>query len=300
MTVACKEALVEALAHPRFEVIPIKGAEEQAGHLPHGAKVTVTCSPARGIEHTLWHAEQLARQGLRVVPHISARLVADRAHLRDILRRLAALNLREIFVVGGDAKQPVGSFSSALDLLRAMTDLGHNLDQVGVTAYPEHHPFIDDATLRRVLADKQQFATYMVTQICFDPDVITQWLAGARQQGITMPVYIGVPGVVDRAHLLRISMKIGVGTSARFLSKHAGLAAKLLMPGSYRPTELVERLAPYFGDTRYNIQGLHINTFNQVESSEKWRQEMMASALDEPAWCRDRSARDADDVRDRR
>ena len=59
-------ALIRALTHPRFELIPIKGVEEQAAYLPRGAKVTVTCSPARGIEHTLLHAEQLARHGLQV------------------------------------------------------------------------------------------------------------------------------------------------------------------------------------------------------------------------------------------
>jgi methylenetetrahydrofolate reductase (NADPH) len=276
------EALIEALAHPRFELIPIKDVEEQAAYLPRGATVTVTCSPARGIEHTLLHAEQLVLQGIHTVPHISARLVAGTTHLREILQRMDQLNLREIFVVGGDAKQPAGSFSGALDLLRAMAEIGHNLDQVGVAAYPEHHPLIDDETLRRALVDKQQYATYMVTQICFDPDTIVAWLADTRQRGIALPVYIGLPGVVDTVQLLRISMKIGVSTAARFASKHAGLAARLLKPGSYQPTELVERLAPSFGDPWYNIRGLHFNTFNQVRNTEQWRQQMLNSVSQAP------------------
>lgn len=37
------EALISVLAHPRFELIPIKGVEEQASYLPAGATVTVTC-----------------------------------------------------------------------------------------------------------------------------------------------------------------------------------------------------------------------------------------------------------------
>ncbi len=214
------ESLVGALAHPRFKVIPVKGVEDQVRHLPPGATVTVTCSPVRGIEHTLQCAERLAERGLRVVPHISARLVVDEAHLRGIVRRLAALGLREIFVVGGDVKEPTGSFTGAVELLQALADLDHNLAEIGVTAYPERHPFIDHPTLRRALADKQRFATYMVTQICFDPDVIAQWLADVRREGIGSPVYIGLPGVIDRTKLLGISMKIGVGDSARFVFKH--------------------------------------------------------------------------------
>src|SRR3989440_12095548 len=88
-----KAALARALAHPRFEVVPLPGVEEQARHLPRGAEVTVTCSPTRGIDRTLRRAEQLAGQGLQVVPHISARLVVDTAHLKDIVQRLDVLGL---------------------------------------------------------------------------------------------------------------------------------------------------------------------------------------------------------------
>lgn len=271
-------AFVGALEQPRFELIPIAGVTEQAAHLPRGATVSVTCSPARGIEHTLMYAEQLAQLDLRVVPHISARLVRDTAHLRKIVDRLSSLNMREIFVVGGDAKQPVGRFSSALELLRALQDNGHTLEAIGVTAYPEHHPLIDETTLRQALLEKQRFATYMVTQICFDARVIARWLAATRQDGVALPVYIGLPGVVDRAHLLRIAMKIGVGTSVRYLSRNTGLATQLLKPGLYRPTGLIETLAPSVGDPDYNIRGFHLNTFNQVESTEQWRQQMLAGA----------------------
>jgi methylenetetrahydrofolate reductase (NADPH) len=70
-------------------------------------------------------------------------------------------------------------------------------------------------------------------------------------------------------------MKIGVGDSMRFLSKHTSLAARLLRPGHYTPDQLLARLAPYLDDPHYNIAGLHINTFNQVESTETWRQQVL-------------------------
>jgi methylenetetrahydrofolate reductase (NADPH) len=49
----------------------------------------------------------------------------------------------------------------------------------------------------------------------------------------------------------------------------------LLKPGGYSPDELVERLAPYAGDEHYDIAGLHLYTFNQVESTVQWRQRML-------------------------
>jgi methylenetetrahydrofolate reductase (NADPH) len=80
---------------------------------------------------------------------------------------------------------------------------------------------------------------------------------------------------VDRKKLLQVSLKVGVGDSARFLKKQAGLVGMLLKPGGYSPDELVERLAPYAGDKHYDIAGLHLYTFNQVEGKEQWRQGML-------------------------
>jgi methylenetetrahydrofolate reductase (NADPH) len=201
--------------------------------------------------------------------------VIDRSHLAAILRRLADLEMREIFVIGGDARQPAGSFPSALDLLQAMAGLKHAVEQIGIAGYPENHPLVDRRILQQALLEKQPFATYIVTQICFNPKVITAWLAGMRQSGITLPVYIGLPGAVDLKRLLRISMKIGVGDSTRFLAKNTGLAARLFKPVGYEPTDLVEALAPSLSSPELDIQGFHLNTFNQVDGTERWRQRML-------------------------
>jgi methylenetetrahydrofolate reductase (NADPH) len=274
---ARNEALVEALAQPRFELIPMEGAIERVALLPEGAKVTVTCSPTRGIESTLLLGEKLRERGFRIVPHIAARLVADRAHLDEIVRRLDDLGVREIFVIGGDTRKPVGPFSSAVELLSAMADAGHDFEHVGIGGYPEGHPNIDDETLRQTLLDKRPFATYVVSQMCFDPDAILNWVADIRRRGIGLPVYIGLPGVVERKKLLQISLKIGVGDSARFLTKYTQVLTKFLKPGGYSPDELVKNLAPFVEDQDYNLAGFHIYTFNQVESTEEWRRQVLDS-----------------------
>jgi len=271
--------LGRVLSRPRYEVIPTKGTEDWARDLPKEAKVTVTCSPAKGVEATLSLAERLAKQGFRVVPHISARLVADEAHLEEIVRRLDSLGVREIFVIGGDARKPVGPFSGALDLLSAMAQLGHGFEDVGIGGYPERHPIIDDDTLCRALRNKQPFATYIVSQMCFDPQTIVDWVADIRRRGIRLPTIVGVPGVVDKKRLFVISRKIGVGDSARFLKKHTGLVGSLLVNvlrfGSYSPDGLVKGLAPYVGDQDYNITGFHVYTFNQIERTEEWRHQIL-------------------------
>jgi methylenetetrahydrofolate reductase (NADPH) len=265
----------EILSRLRFEILPTKGTEEQAEHLPRNAKVAVTCSPAKGIESTLQFSERLLHRGFRVVPHIAARLVVGREHLEEILRWLDDHGLREIHVIGGDSREPVGPYASAFQLLAAMSRLEHGIEEVGIGGYPEGHPLIDDEELDCALMDKQPFASYVVTQLCFNADAILNWISDIRHRGIRLPVYVGLPGAVDRKKLLRVSLKVGVGDSVRFLKKQTGLVGMLLKPGGYSPDELVERLAPYAGDEHYDIVGLHLYTFNQVEGTEQWRQRML-------------------------
>lgn len=276
-------APLRGLSCPRYELVPVSGAREQAAHLPPGSEVSITCSPTLGIENTLALAEDLLGQGFRVVPHLAARLVAGEAHLKRVLRRLEEGGLRDVFIVGGDAKTPVGPFASGLELLEAMSRLGSGLERVGVPAYPEGHPIVAREELMRALLAKGQFASYAVTQICFDPEKVLGWLAEARERGMELPVYVGVPGVVDRKKLLRISLKIGLGDSVRFLSKQTGLAGRLLRPRGYSPDALIEVLSPYVGDPEYGIRGFHINTFNHVSETERWRLGMLRSANDEGA-----------------
>ena len=75
------------------------------------------------------------------------------------------------------------------------------------------------------------------------------------------------------SRLLRISTRIGVGESARFLRKHQTLLARPFLRGSYSPGSLAEGLWPHLGDLRNRIGGFHVYTFNQVGKTERWRQE---------------------------
>ncbi len=268
--------LSRRLRESYLEVFPAPGIEDRLASLAPGAYVAITCSPRRGIEATLALAELLVKRQLRVVPHVSARLVLDAAHLREILVRLEELAVDSVFVPAGDVALPAGRFGSALELLRCMAELGHRIGEVGVAAHPEGHPFVDEATLLRALADKQRLATYLVTQMSFDPAAILRWLARMRRAGIRLPAWIGVPGAVGRAKLLRTARRIGVGESLRFLAGHRSLALRLLGGRSYRPDALLRALAPHLDDPLYQIPGFHLYSFNQVEETERWRAALVA------------------------
>jgi len=270
-----REALAGVLAHPTFELVPLRNAADQAAFLPPGATVTVTSSPAKGIEATVALCEQLQAGGFRAVPHLSARQVRDRAHLTELIAWLEGAGVDRAFVVGGDAKDP-GEFPDGLSLLRAMAEIGHPLREIGIPCYPQGHAFIADRLLLDALRDKARYASYMTTQLCFDPGAIATWLAARRAEGIALPVHVGIPGVAEPHKLLAISARIGVADTHRFLTKNIRFVARLMRSGGfYRPDGLLEGLAPHIADPAARIVDLHLYTFNAVEATEKWRRSML-------------------------
>jgi methylenetetrahydrofolate reductase (NADPH) len=269
-----RRALLHRLERPRYEVLPLDGIEEQVlAHLATDTRVTVTASPRKGLEPTLDLSERLARAGYPVVPHLSARLVRDRAHLEESVARLTAAGVREIFVPAGDAAEP-GAFHGAVDLLTAMGPLRERFDEVGITGYPESHHLISDEETIQAMFAKAPMATCIISQICFDADVIAGWIAEVRRRGTHLPIWIGLPGTVDYRKLMRISMKIGLGESARFLRHHGNWVSRL-MTRQFKPDPLLHRLGPTLADPGANVAGFHLYTFNEVARTERWRRQAL-------------------------
>ena len=275
LTIPQSAALAGILRAPTFELVALKNALAEAAFLPAGATVSVTASPAKGIEATLTLCEQLQALGFRAVPHLSARMIRDRAHLAELIAWMAGAGVDRAFVVGGDAKEP-GDFPDGLSLLRAMAEIGHPLSEIGIPCYPQGHAFIADAPLLDALRAKAAFASYMTTQLCFDPAAIRSWLGARREEGITLPVHVGLPGVAEAQRLLAISARIGVADTHRFLVKNTQFIARLIRSGGfYRPDGLLEGLAPVIADPASGIVDLHLYTFNAVNVTERWRQQFL-------------------------
>lgn len=266
------ERLRHLLDEATFEIIPLKGAREQILGTPQGATVAVTCSPKFGLDRTLEHCAVAAQAGRRVVPHLAARMVPDRAALRDFVHRVADLGVTDLYVVGGDATTPTGDYHEAAQILEDLAAMEHPFTRIGVACYPEGHPHIDDDRLWDALVRKQQYATYLVSQMCFDAAAFTSWLAEARTRGVTPPVRLGVSGPVKLARLTELSLRIGVGQSLRFLGKQHGLVGNVLMGRTYDPGPFARAVLggqPQPGD----VEGLHVFTFNQVPACRAWLDE---------------------------
>lgn len=271
-------ALAPLVAEAKLEVIPLLNALGTCEALPPGSMVTVTSSPSHGIEATVELAEKLAARGHTVIPHLSAHMIWTHEHLEDLLARLAEGGFRRVFVVGGDAVDH-GDFHDGLMLLRAIDELGRPFDEIGVPAYPEDHPKISGERLLEVLLEKQRYASYMTTQMSFNPRAIAGWIVRMRASGVTLPVHLGLPGVADLTKLMTIAARIGVADSARYLKKNRNLIGQVIK-GRFGPDGLLRELTPTLADPAADVAALHVFTFNQVERTVAWQRRMLGDLGD--------------------
>ncbi|WP_067902064.1 methylenetetrahydrofolate reductase [Nocardia vaccinii] len=265
--------LARALREATYEVLPFKSAEENVlAHVPTDVALTVTTTEAKGLRPTVELASRLCRSGYRAAPHLAARLVRDKAHLSDLVDQLRAAGVTGIFVIAGDASEPAGEFHDALGLLEALRAIGDPFDTIGIGGYPEGHGLIADALIEQAIVAKAPHATQVITQLCFDAPATIAWADKVRAAGVDLPIRVGIPGAISRQKLIRVSAGLGLGQSARFLKKQQNMFWRFFLPGGYSPNKLVERLTPAIERDDTGLSGLHVFTFNELDSTEAWRQ----------------------------
>ncbi len=268
------------VANARYEVVPMKNLETQIEHIPAGASVSVTCSPAKGQQATFDLTARLQDLGHTAVPHISARLVEDHGSVKRIAEFCRRLGIKDVFLVAGDASTPVGPYDGVVAFLRDFLETDHGLDGIGVTAYPDGHALIDSPTLHEALHAKQALLAdarvrgFATTQMCFDLGKWRSWATAERAAGLTLPLHIGVPGAIDRVKLVTMGMRLGIGASLRYVQKNGSVLGRLFSPTGYDPNALIGPLSKQAAEL--NIEGIHLFTFNNIEATAKWQQKQLA------------------------
>lgn len=273
-TEAEKANRLSLIGNMTFEVIPLKSLAEAEAALPAGAKVSVTASPAKGLEATQEITERMLAAGFDAIPHISARMVRDQTHTKELAEWFRSSGVSTLFIVGGDADPP-GGYHDAVEFLADVLECDHGLSTIGVTAYPDGHAFISDEALRTALHDKQRLLAeagvdgYCSTQMCFDPATIAAWMRAERAAGMTLPIHLGLSGVVDRTKLLTMGARLGIGQSLSYLRKNRKAITSMMTTASYDPNDLLVPLSTEL--LQLDVQGLHVFTFNQVAATDEWR-----------------------------
>jgi methylenetetrahydrofolate reductase (NADPH) len=264
--------IVAALRGVTYEILPFSDTEEKVlAHVPADIALTVTTTESKGLGPTIDLTTRLSARGYRVAPHLAARLIQDQHHVIDLVAQLREAGVDSVFVIGGDATEPAGQFHDALSLLQSLQRIGHPFTTVGIGGYPEGHGRILDELIEKALEMKAPHATQIITQLCFDAATTLRWAKKVQAAGITLPIRVGIPGAVSRQKLIRISAGLGLGQSARFLTKQQSMLWRFFLPGGYSPDKLVQRLAPAVTGEDNQLSGFHVFTFNDLQSTEAWR-----------------------------
>jgi methylenetetrahydrofolate reductase (NADPH) len=273
-------AMRELVSNLHYEVVPMKSIEPAIDELPPAAHVSVTCSPAKGIPATLEYTERLIGLGHHPIPHLAARMVEGPEHAAKLAGWVREHGLDEVYVIAGDAPEPAGPYEGALSFLRDFIDSDPGVRRIGIAGYPDGHALIPNDVIVEQLHAKQALLVesglggWVSTQMCFDDATIRAWLQRERAAGLTLPIRLGVPGVVDRARLMTMGTRLGIGASLRFLSKNRSTVMQLMAPGGYDPTDMVVAFAD---DAKaLGIEALHSFTFNAVADTRAWQEAIVA------------------------
>lgn len=244
-----------------------------ASILPAGTDVFVAWIPGMAYHHVVSIARRLRETGLNPVPHIAARQVASAAAMQDFLGRLRdEAQVTRALVIAGDSDVPLGPYGSSLALLQTGLLEAHGIRSVGIAGYPEGHAKIGDGEIASALDGKIECASnhgldlFIVTQFCFDGQVILDWLQRLRTRGITLPVRVGVAGPASLRTLFNYALRCGVGNSIRALgTKPISLPRLLAQQG---PEKVVQRLAQ--GKEGVSLSGLHFFAFGNPAATFRW------------------------------
>jgi len=244
----------------------------RAGVAPE-TPIYVSAVPAHPLAVQIDTATRLAAAGFEPVPHITARSFASDTEIDRHLGRLAdEARVRRVLVVGGDFTAPVGPFHAAVEVIESGLLHARGITEVGIAGYPDGHPRLAAIELDRALAAKVEaaaetgLAVHIVTQFGFSAPAILSWIRRLRDQGIDLPVRVGLAGPATLIGLLRYARICGVTASAQGLVRHTGLAKHLF--GMVTPDTVLRPLAEAAADLGEVTP--HIFSFGGLAAAARW------------------------------
>ncbi|WP_156168237.1 methylenetetrahydrofolate reductase [Grimontia sp. AD028] len=269
-------AAAELVYHASLEATPrqVSALENRPEWLPEGIRVYVPFLPSSNFEDAFETCKTLLIWGVVPVPHLPARAVPSEEKLREWLLALKVLGVKQLLLISGDIETVQGPYADTMQLLQSGLLQEYGIESFGVAGYPEGHPHAEQATLKRALEFKRNYAKthglslWVVTQFSFDQTVLEQWLDEHQTILAGIPVYLGLAGPTRLKNLLSYAAQCGVATSAKALTKNIN-AVRLLRP--WTPDSLLEGLAIYQSNRSESVlKGIHLFPFGGLKQSAEW------------------------------
>lgn len=231
---ALERAVISFVRRASTEISPHDGnlLDQLARRLPAGMPVYVAHTPKSSLDEVVRVAIRVQSLGFTASPHIVARRLPSEQALTDVLARLHDHGIEQVLLVAGDLDHPIGPFESTLQVIATGALEESGLKRLGVAGHPEGHPTVAPAELLSALRAKQEFAArsgiavHIVTQFGFNPEAVCAWERMIIEEGVNLPVHVGLAGPTSPARLLKFAIQCGIGNSVR-LARNVGTAAGL-------------------------------------------------------------------------
>lgn len=249
--------------------------EAACASIPSGTPINIAFLGNEDHAQRINAARVIRSCGFEPVPIISSRRLHSE-HDRDSLLEalISAAAPSRFILVGGDPATPAGPFRDSIALLQSNVLQRHEIRHVGIVGYPEGHPKIDTETLWQSLKWKYDFlldsgcSVEITTQFGFDADAIVEWIERLRDEGVTAPVRIGIPGPAKAGKLLRYARQFGVVTSAGIARRYGLSLVNLLQ--SVGPDLYWDRISTGLNGRDLGPVLYHLYPFGGIEEGTHW------------------------------
>ena len=274
--------LKEFLTGFSIEVMPRTAAKIESFKeiLPKNTRVYIAHIEGVPIEEMVQTAKRISSEGFNVMPHFPARIIKDKSTLEEWINMYQGeAGINQALLLAGGVDKPHGTFESSMQLVETELFERYNFKNLHFAGHPEGNKDIDkDGSNKNVdeaLLWKQKFNERsdidiaITTQFCFEAEPVIEWANSLTNNGINIPIHIGVAGPAKLQTLIKFSIACGVGPSLRVLQKRAKDVKKLLLP--FDPNDFLETLAKHKKENpKFNISNIHFFPLGGIKTNASW------------------------------
>ncbi len=260
--------------------------ESFAEILPRGTRVYIAHIDGTPIEDMVATARRIASEGFPVMPHFPARVIRSRSELADwIARYQGEAGVDQALLLGGGLDAPKGDYHCSMQLMES--GLFDGFKRLHVAGHPEGNKDIDpdgsEKMVMEALRWKQAFSERtdaemaIATQFCFEAQPVIDWAARLKEEGVRLPIHIGVAGPAKLQTLVRFALACGVGPSLRVLQRRAADVTKLMLP--FTPEEVLRDLAAHkAANPDFAVESVHFFPLGGITKTAEFVDEKGRSA----------------------
>lgn len=239
----------------------LKIVDEIAVIKPHFMSVTYGAG-GTSAGQTLAIAQAVEEHNIPALAHLTC-IDATEAKIDDMLGNFRKAGVQNVLALRGDAvTSGVCDFAHASDLMRKISASGDFC--IGGACYPEGHPEAGslDNDIENTKKKIDAGCEFLVSQMCFDNNIMYNYMYRLLRNGIDVPVVAGIMPVTNAKQINRICELSGTKLPPHYraiVERFADDPQALMQAGiAYALGQIIDLIANGF-------KNIHVYTMNKPE-----------------------------------